>query len=215
MLALLALFVALGGPAQAKRAIDHVRLGKGSVGSREVRDRALALRDLRRGTVRSLRRTPDGSVTEAKLANGAVTSGKLMRGAVDATAIADRAVRPGAIALGAVGGMEVADASLDARDVGRFWGRFTITVGPVAPHSCWEGDPVGLAPERTDADIRGDVIQVTPSAGWPVTVPPGALTFAARASTTRGRFTLMVCNLSATPAPAAAASFNYLVVRLP
>lgn len=224
LVALLALFVALGGPAQAKRFL---------IGSHQVRDHSLRLRDLSKGTVRSLRRTPNGSITESKIRNGAITPGKLAVGAVGSTAIADRSVRRGDIGLAAVGGLEVADGSLtgadvadgtlDARDIGRFWGRFTVTLGsrpgasaqPIPAHGCWRGDPVGLAPERSHTNIAGDVILVTPAGGWPDLSPPGGLTFAARASTTPSRFTLMVCNESSNPVGPVAVTFNYVVIHVP
>lgn len=224
LVALLALFVALGGPAQAKRFL---------IGSHQVRDHSLRLRDLSKGTVRSLRRTPNGSITESKIRNGAITPGKLARGAVGSTAIADRSVRRGDIGLAAVGGLEVADGSLtgadvadgtlDARDVSRFWGHFTVTLGsrpgtsaqPIPKRGCWRGDPVGLAPERSHADIAGDVILVTPGAGWPTVAPPAGLTFYARASTTPSRFTLTVCNESDTPVDPVPVTFNYVILGVP
>jgi hypothetical protein len=223
LIALLALFVALGGPAQAARVAG--KLARGSVTDRQVKDHSLQTADLSRKAVRRLRQTPHGSVGARQLRNGAVTPGKLARGAVRSTAIADRAVQGGDVALGAVGGLEVADGSLtgadvadgglDARDIGRFWGRFTVALPVVARGACWQGDPVGLAPERSSYDISGDVIQVTPRAGWPDVAPPGGLTFSARASTTRSRFTLGICNLSQAPVGPASLSFNYLVVDVP
>jgi hypothetical protein len=214
LVALLALFVALGGPAEAKRLL---------VGSRDVRDHSLQVRDLSRKAARSLRRTPNGSINEAKLRNGAVTPGKLARGAVGSAAIADRSVGGGDVAQGAVGSFEVADGSLtgadvadgalDARDVGRFWGHFMIHVGPVGPDSCWRGDPVGLAPERSHADITGDMVLVTPGRDWPDT-PAGGLSLTAHPSTTPGRFTLVACN----PTSAVANgdfTFNYVVIDVP
>jgi hypothetical protein len=233
LVALLALFVALGGPAQAERLINGKLLRKGSVTSRQVRDHSLRVRDLRRGAARALRGTPNASITEAKIRNGAVTPGKLAPGAVSSAAIADRSVRSGDVAQAAVGGFEVADGSLtgadvadgtiDARDVGRFWGHFMVRLGqnadgseaPINPNQCWQGDPVGLAPERSQANLSGDVILVTPGAGWPNVERPNALTFSARASSTAGRFTLTVCNLSATRIDPVAVSFNYVVIDVP
>src|SRR5690349_19447233 len=108
IVALLALFVALGGPAQAKRML---------LGSKQVRNHSLQVHDLSKKAVRSLHRTPNGSITESKIRNGAITPGKLARGAVGSHAIADRSVAQGDIALGAVGGLEVADGSLGGADV--------------------------------------------------------------------------------------------------
>lgn len=234
LVALLALFVALGGPAQASRFINGKLLKRGSVTTKQVKNHTLRTEDLAKKAVRTLKKTPKRSVGAIQIRNGAVTPAKFARGAVDSHAIADRAVQGGDIGLGAVGGMEVADGTLsgadvadgglDARDIGRFWGRFTITVPPVQSGKCWSGDPVGLAPERANADISGDVIKVTPGAAW-----PGDLTFAARVSTTRSRFTIIACNPTWKPAtpptatpiatnvPAAATpvAFNYVVIDVP
>jgi hypothetical protein len=222
VVALIALFVALGGPAQAERVVSGVaaKLKHGSVTSRQVKDHSLKIGDLSRKAVRKLQRTPRGSVSERQLRNGAVTPGKIARGAVRSTAIADRAVRGGDIALGAVGSLEVADGSLtgaditdgglDARDIGRFWGHFSITLGTVAPGKCWQGDPVGLAPERSGADISGDLVKVTPGAAWPNT-----LTFAARVSTTGSRFTILACNPTGVEAGGLSVPFNYVIIHVP
>jgi hypothetical protein len=214
LVALLALFIALGGPAQAKRLL---------VGSKDVRNHSLQVRDLSRKAARSLRRTPNWSVTEAKLRNGAVTPGKLARGAVGSAAIADRSVGGGDVAQGAVGsfevadgtltGADVADGALDARDVGRFWGHFTIHVGPVGASSCWRGDPVGLAPERSHADITGDMVLVTPGRDWP-DAPSAGLSLTAHPSTTPGRFTLVACNPTSTVV-SGDFTFNYVVIDVP
>src|SRR4051794_39195870 len=88
IVALLALFVALGGPAQAANLINGKLLKRGSVTGKAVKDRSLGVRDLSKSSVRKLRTTPAGSVTEAKIANGAITPGKLAPGAVGSSAIA-------------------------------------------------------------------------------------------------------------------------------
>ena len=136
--ALLALFVALGGPAEEQRL-----LGKGSVTSRAVKDRSLKVSDFSRKTVRRLQATPNSAITEAKLANSSVTPGKLAPAAVGTAAIADNSVT----------GADVANGSLTASDLGRFWGRFWIDVPAVAQGACWSGEPAGLAPELAGADI--------------------------------------------------------------
>jgi len=203
VIALLALFVALGGPAEAQRL-----LGKGDVDSRVVEDRSLKTRDFSRRAVRELRQTPNGSITEAKIANGAVTPGKLGAGAVGTGAIAD----------GAVGGAQVANGSLTAADLGRFWGRFRSMIDQIPFGRCWSGEPTGLPAELAGVDISNDLVIVQPDDRW----IERRVTFGVRASSTRGRFVLSACNVgipidggAGEPVPAGEVSFRYLVIDLP
>ena len=57
-IAIAALFVALGGPAQAARLINGSDIKKGTVGSKQVKDRSIEPRDLSRRAVRALTATP-------------------------------------------------------------------------------------------------------------------------------------------------------------
>jgi hypothetical protein len=203
VVALLALFVALGGPAEAQKL-----LGKGDVNSRVVKDRSLKTRDLSRRAVRELRSTPNGSVTEAKIRNGSVTPGKLAAGAVTTPAIADSAV----------GGAQVANGSLSAADLGRFWGRFRSTIGPIEFGKCWSGEPTGLTADLANADISNDLVLVQPDDRW----VERRVTFSVRASSNPGRFVLAACNLGlpidgggAITVEAREISFRYLIIDLP
>jgi hypothetical protein len=201
VIALLALFIALGGPAEAQRL-----LGKGDVDSRVVKDRSLKTRDLSRTAVRELRQTPNGSITEAKIANGAVTPGKLAAGAVGTGAIADSAV----------GGGQIANGSLTAADLGRFWGRFRSTIGPIEFGKCWSGEPTGLPPELAGADISNDLVIVQPDDR----LLERRVTFNVRGSSTRGRFVLSACNVGLpltglNDLDAFEVSFRYLIIDLP
>lgn len=221
VIALLALFVAVGGPAQAARLI----------GSSDVANRSLKTEDLTRKAVKTLQRTPRRSVGERQLRNGAVTTPKLRDGAVTPVKIAPAAVgsdqlAPGAvgsrelraggvgssqIADGAVTGAKVADGSLDARDSARFWGRFRVSVPKVVHGTCWSGEPVGLAPEQAGADIAGDLVLVTPDASW----PERSLAFTVRGSATRSRFVLAGCNVTASDTDPVEVGFRYVVIDLP
>jgi hypothetical protein len=198
VIALLALFIALGGPAEAQKL-----LGRGDVDSRVVKDRSLKTRDLSRRAMRELRRTPNGSITEAKIANGAVTPGKLAAGAVGTGAIAD----------GAVGSGQIANGSITAADLGRFWGRFRSTIGPIEFGKCWSGEPTGLPPELAGADISGDIVIVQPDDR----LLERRLTFNTRVSSTRGRFVLSACNVATGlgNVDAFEVSFRFLVIDLP
>ncbi|MEZ5102359.1 MAG: hypothetical protein R3C15_21670 [Thermoleophilia bacterium] len=104
--ALVALFVALGGGAYAA-----FELPRNSVTSRAIAPGAVRTADLARGAVTApkLRR---GAVTTEKLARGAVTAPKLAAGAVRTPALARGAVTAATLAPGAVTGAAVADGSI-------------------------------------------------------------------------------------------------------
>jgi hypothetical protein len=213
-IALLALFIALGGPAEAQRL-----LGKGDVNSRVVKDRSLKTRDLSRRAVRDLQATPNMSISEVKIANGAVTPGKLARGAVGSAAIGDRTVSSADLTTGAVGSAQLADRSLGAADIARYWGRFEVRVGVdpttgaehgIAAHSCWAGDPGQLWPEREGADISDDLVIVNPDGRW----PPASLSLTVRNSG-QSRFTLIACNPTGTKVDTKLVGFRYVVIDLP
>jgi hypothetical protein len=212
-IALLALFVALGGPAQARRLIDGKEIRKGTVRSRQIKDHSLATRDLSRAAVRSLRQTPNGSVSSAKLGDGAVIAGKLGPGAVTGAAVAD----------GSLTGADILDGTLTTQDVTRYAGRFRVVgtdIGTIQPHTCWHGEPHGLAPELAGADISNDAVFIAPRAGfeerstafsWRTSGP--SATDPASAS----RFVIALCNVTdaAYTPPDTGIAFSYLVFDIP
>jgi hypothetical protein len=218
LVALLALFVALGGPAQARRLVNGADIKTGTVRSKQIKDRTIALRDLNPAVVRLLERTPANSITEGMLVNNAVTANKLGAGAVTAGKLSGGAVTAGAIADGAVTGAKIADGSLTTADVARFSGRFRVTppdLGTIAGHACWRGEPQGLAPERAGADISGDALLVTPlGSTWDDKL---MLTARSSGSAQPSRFVLLICNPTATdvPAPPTGFTFSYVVFDVP
>ena len=196
VVALLALFVALGGPAEAQRLI-----GKGKVTSLSVKDRSLKLRDLNRKTVRRLRATRNNTITEAKLANGSVTPGKLAPDAVGSAAIAD----------GSITGADIANGSVGASDLSRFWGRFRIAVPAISAGTCWSGEPAGLTPELAGADISQDLVLVTPDTRW----RHPQLSYTVRISANPTRFVLAGCNRTVSRVDGFEVGFRYVVIDLP
>ncbi len=221
VISLLALFVALGGPAQAARLVR----------SSDVKNRSLLVRDLSRKAVKELQKTPRRSVGERALANRGVTTAKLRDGAVTASKIGASAVGstqlapgsvgprelkpstvgPAQIADGTVNGAKVADGTLDARDTARFSGRFRVQVPAVDPKKCWSAEPVGLAPELANADISGDLVLVTPGPNW----PEKQLAFTTRNSGDIRRFVLAGCNVTELPTAAIEVGFRYVVIDIP
>jgi hypothetical protein len=233
LISVLALFIALGGPAQARRLIGGKDIRKGAISSRQVKDHSLSTRDLSNAAVRSLRQTPTRSITETKLADGAVTNAKLAGAAVTGSKLAANSVTPVAIADGSVvaskladasvTGAKIADGSLTTLDVARFAGRFRVLpddIGTIHPRECWHGEPRGLAPELAGADISQDAVFVAPRGGFNEL----ATSFSWRTSpaappdpASLSRFVIALCNVTATDytAPSTGIAFSYVVFDIP
>ena len=211
VVALLALFVAVGGPAEAARMIT----------GRQIKDHSVQTRDLSRRAVKELQRTPPGSVGQKALQDGAVTTVKVAPAAIGSPqlapgAVGSRELRAGAagtaqLADGSVTGAKIADGTLDTRDFTRFSGRFRVNVPAVAANTCWSGEPVGLAPEAAQADISTDLVLVTPDAAW----PEDKLAFTVRGSANKSRFVLAGCNVTNSSTQPVDAGFRYVVLDLP
>jgi hypothetical protein len=128
VVALLALFVALDGPATAARSASRLLDGKSikanSITSAKIRNRTLGVQDLSKRAITTLQATPvngvassqlrDGAVTGPKIAAKAVDGGKLGDGAVGNAALGAKAVDGGKIADGAVGGSQLAADAVTA-----------------------------------------------------------------------------------------------------
>jgi hypothetical protein len=229
VVALIALFVALGGPAYAARLINGADIKKGTVRSKQIKDRTIAVADISKTALKTLEATPNGSVSSIKLADGAVTNGKLDNGAVTGSKLAASSVGPVQLADGTVGtgklapnavtGAQIADGSLTTADIARFAGRFRITapdLGTIAPATCWSGEPQGLAPEQAGADISQDALLVTPLGSG---LDERSLSVTARTSGSSepSRFVIALCNVTTAPVtpPANGIAFSYVVLDVP
>jgi len=215
LIALLALFVALGGPAQARKLINGADIRKGTVRSAQIRDRSLTERDLSSAAVRALQTTPDGSITANKFAPGVFGGGLIADGTITAVDIADGAVGAGKLADNSVTGAKIADGTLNTSDIARFSGAFRIVtedLGTIQPHSCWARSPRGLAPEQAGADISQDALLVHPRA----TFNENVLSFSYRTSGAESpsRFVLALCNVTDTAYTPPSIGFSYVVFDL-
>jgi hypothetical protein len=171
VLALIALFIALGGPAQARKLIDGRELRKGSVSGRAIKDHSIAKADLTTSAVRSLSATPANSVGSSQLIDGQVLAPDLGAGSVGAAQLAAGAVTGSKLAADSVGGGSVANGSLQTVDIGSFAGAlravsgFTFTRDNPCQVIQGPAMPTGGQP-----NIADDVVVVTPPADWPDTV---------------------------------------------
>jgi hypothetical protein len=171
VVALIALFIALGGPAQAKRVIDGKLLGKGTVTGRAIKNGSLAKADLSKAAVKSLERTPSKSVRSAQIVDGQVLAPDLGAGAVTAPAIATGAVSASKLAADSVGGGSVANGSLQTIDIGSFAGAVSVAnFLPFSTAAPCQKFPAAATPTGGQPNISDDVIVVSPPTSFPDTV---------------------------------------------
>jgi hypothetical protein len=186
VVALLALFVALDGPATAARLIDGKSIKRNSITTGQIRNRTLGTQDLSSKAVKSLQATPRDSVTAAsirakavdagKLADGAVGAGalapksidasKLTDGGVGTAALAPASVTPSKIADGAIGTAAIADGGLQGTDVGDFFGSVVVDFETFALNQCQKAEFNPTPTGNPQAQIADDVILITPAPGF-------------------------------------------------
>jgi hypothetical protein len=171
VVALIALFIALGGPAQARKLIDGRELRKGSVSGRAIKDHSVAKADLTKAAVRSLSVTPANSVGSSQIIDGQVQAPDLGAGSVGAAQLAAGAVTGSKLAADSVGGASVANGSLQTVDIGSFAG----AVRAVSGFTFKSTEPCQVIqapamPTGGQPNISDDVVAVTPPADWPDTV---------------------------------------------
>jgi hypothetical protein len=234
LVAMLALFVALGGPAQASRLISGGEIRKGTITAKQVKDHSLTVRELANRAVRTLTATPDGSITASKLGQGSVTTRALAPGSVlsgsvgdnSLTAIdlapssvagdevADNAIGQPEIRPNGVGNSEIADNSIDSgkiidgelsvRDVARVVGTFDWAIAPLAPGFCQVTDPITISGVT---NLAGAFILASPQSGW-----PSALIYTVNGTTAPNAFKAQACNRGASIVDGDTYHFNFAVI---
>jgi hypothetical protein len=167
VVALVALFVALGGPAQAKRLIDGGSIRKNTITSRQIKNGSVAKADLTKGAVRSLTTTPPGSVRSAQIADGSVLAPDLGAGAVGPGQLATGAVTASKLAGDSVGGGSVTNGSLQTVDIGSFTGSVNVDFPAFneSDRRCQVAE-APAAPAGGSPNIADDVVAVSPPSGW-------------------------------------------------
>jgi hypothetical protein len=177
VVALLALFIALGGPAEAKRLIDGKLLRKGSVTGRAIKNGSIGRVDLSKAAVRSLTTTPANSVRSANIVDGQVLAPDLGASSVTASALAPGSVTASKLAPNSIGGGSVANGSLQTLDIGSFAGAVSVDSFLSFNTEQCQVFPAAATPTGGDPNIADDVVVVTPPSSWPenilVTGKPG------------------------------------------
>jgi len=167
VVALIALFVALGGPAQAKRVIDGATIRKGTITGKQIKNGSVAKADLSKTAVRSLTAIPPSSVRSAQIADGQVLAPDLGLGSVGGSQLATGAVTASKLATDSIGGASVANGSLQTVDIGSFAGSVNVDFGQFDndQNRCQKAE-APAAPTGGNPNIADDVVAVSPPAGW-------------------------------------------------
>jgi hypothetical protein len=214
VVALIALFIALGGPAQAKKVI----LGKNTVTSRAVKNGSLAKADLSKTAIKSLERTPSDSVRSGQIVDGQVLAPDIGAGAVTGSALAAGSVTSSKLAADSIGGGSVANGSLQTLDIGSFAGAIQTDFAPFGnpsdPACQATRDPVTnlpplASPTGGQPNIADDVIEVTPPAGWPDNV------FVTANPAPGNRIVLIACFMGGAPIDPDLSVFHYVTFDSP
>ena len=169
VVALIALFVALGGPAQAKRVIDGASIRKGTITSKQIKNGSVAKADLSRTAVRSLTAIPPSSVRSAQIADGQVLAPDLGVGSVGGSQLATGAVTASKLATDSIGGASVANGSLQTIDIGSFAGSVNVDFPAFndTDRRCQVAEaPAAPVAPGGNANLADDVVAVSPPAGW-------------------------------------------------
>jgi hypothetical protein len=166
VVALLALFIALDGPATAAHLVSGSSIKRNSITNRQVKNGTLGRQDLSKSAQKYLRTTParsvganqlrdgavgskalagkavdasklaDGAVGNTQLAGKSVDAGKLADGAVGSAQLAPGAVTAQRVADGAIGAAAIADGGLQTKDLGDFYGTIVVDFTELQPGGC-------------------------------------------------------------------------------
>lgn len=96
VIALFALFIAMGGPAWAAEKINGANIKKSSVTGKQIKNSSLAGADVKNGSLTGTD-VKDGSLTGADVKDGSIGAGDLAAGSVTTAGFADGAVAPAAL----------------------------------------------------------------------------------------------------------------------
>lgn len=193
VVALIALFVALDGPATAARVVSGATIKRNSITNQQIRNGTLGRQDLSKAARSYLRTTPaksvganqlrdgavsgkaiapkavdasklvDGAVGNTQLAGGSVDAGKLADGSVGSAKIAAGAVTASKIADSAIGGSAIADGTLQTRDLGDFFGTVTVDFTEFAPNTCQVSAFPPVPNGAANKQVADDVVSISPS----------------------------------------------------
>lgn len=200
VVAMVALFVALGGPATAARLISGSQIRNNSITSAKIRTHTLKQTDLSPSLFSRLLRVPvnsvagpqviDHTLTGNDVTPGSLGSAELANASVLTAKIRTSAVSNSRLSPNAVTGSKVKDGTLTGADVGRLSGTATIDFPAVPAGACASQTVKGSAYTA----VAGTLVVV----GAPAALADGLLVSGRPAATNDG-LVVQLCNLTAAP----------------
>lgn len=228
ILGALALFVALGGPAQARAVIDGARLKQRSVTARAIkpgvltgrlmkvasipgdrlRDNTVAASKLTADARAQLQTTPANEVTGAKVADRSLNGNDLADESIGQSQIARDGVGPTELGPDSVDSDEIVDGRLAVDDIASFAGVVNLAIPTISSRSCWSTEqPARLLSPRPNVTVADDAVLVTAQQGL-----DDRITLAARPSGAASiRF--VACNVSGGDITPGAVTLRYLTIE--
>lgn len=191
LIALVALFVSLGGVSYAAATIHGSSLVNKSVAGKKLKDKTVTGGKIKGNTLTGtqVKESTLGKVPSAATADQAAsaTSATNAQSAVNAQSAAT-AANATAIADDTVSSAKVQDGTLTGHDVGRRAGTRAFDFGSIGANTC-EAFAVNVDPG--DADMRNDAFALTFEQTWPT-----GLTFSTENSDSVGYVRINVCNVT-------------------
>jgi hypothetical protein len=202
LLAMVALFVALGGVSYAAATINGKNIKDNTIAGKKLKGKAVTGAKVKGNTLTG------AHVDESKLGKvpSAATADQAGNAATAANATnavnATTAANASAIADDTVSSVKVQDGTLTGRDVGRRSGDTSASIGNVVANSC-VAEAISIDP--TGADMRDDAFAITADDTWPT-----GLVFSSESSDAAGYVRVNVCNVTGAPIDAGVQLFHWV-----
>lgn len=194
LIAMVALFVALGGVSYAAATISGSSLINKSVAGKKLKDKTVTGGKVKSNTLTGtqVKESTLGKVPSAATADqaGSAASATNAQNAQNAVNAQNATTAANATGIGddTVTSAKVQDGSLTGKDVGRQSGDTTVAVGSIPANAC-EEKAVNIDP--ADADMRDDAFAMTAEQTWPT-----GLVFSTENSNSAGFVRINVCNVT-------------------
>ncbi len=194
LIAMVALFVSLGGISYAAATINGSSLVNKSVAGKKLKDKTVTGGKVKSDSLTGtqVKESTLGKVPSAATADqaGSAASATNAQNAVNAQTAASAQTAANATAIGddTVSSAKVQDGTLTGHDVGRRAGTKTFDFGSIGANAC---EAFAISVDPSDADMRNDAFALTFEQSWPT-----GLTFSTENSDSVGYVRINVCNVT-------------------